>query len=108
MKVNALLALILSVNNDLIDTIAIHTDLVLAWVALRASYQWGNQSQILTLIGQLQGLKLHKGDSMEDYLKRPENSKTAWRVLEKQYLTRPSSKSFSTAYQGALRAEYKR
>jgi len=38
MKANAIFTLILLVNDDLVGTIAIHTDPALAWVALKASY----------------------------------------------------------------------
>jgi len=69
MKANAISALIISMNNDLVDLIATHTDPDLAWAALKVPYASGDHSQILTLSGHLQALRLCKGGSVEDYLK---------------------------------------
>lgn len=65
LKVSAILALILLVCDDLVDTIAMHTDPALARAALKDAYQFDNQSKILTLTSQLT-----EGDSVEDYIKK--------------------------------------
>ena len=69
-KVAAMSALTLFVLDDLIDTIAIHVDPTLAYAALKVAYWSGHQHQVLTLLGQLQTMKLSKGGSIEEYIKR--------------------------------------
>jgi hypothetical protein len=70
MKAAAMSTLTLSVSDDLIDTVAVHVDPALAWAALKAAYQSGDQSQVLTLLGQLQTMKLSEGGLVEEYIKR--------------------------------------
>ena len=69
-KAYACSALILSVSDDLVDTIAAFTDPAVAWQALKNAYQSGDQSQVLTLTSQLHSLKLSEGGSVEDYIKK--------------------------------------
>ena len=72
---NAISALILSVNDDSVDSVAVHDDPTTTWTTLKNAYQSGDQSQILTLTGQLQNLKMEEGASVEDYLKRVQELK---------------------------------
>lgn len=65
-KANACSALVLSVSDDLVDTIAAFTDPAVAWQALKNAYQFGDQSQVLTLTSQLHSIKLSEGGSVED------------------------------------------
>ena len=69
-KANACSALVLSVSDDLVDTIAAFTDLAAAWQALKNAYQFGDQSQVLTLTSQLHSIKLSEGGFAEDYIKK--------------------------------------
>ena len=69
-KANACTALVLSVSDDLVDTIAAFTDPAVAWQALKNAYQSGDQSQVLTLTSQLHSIKLSEGGSIEDYIKK--------------------------------------
>jgi len=69
-KANIISALILSINDNLVETITAQIDPALAWATLKTMYQFGNQSQILTLISQLQVIRLSKKGSMEDYIKK--------------------------------------
>jgi hypothetical protein len=68
-KAVSILALVFSVNNDIIDTVATHVDSAASWAALRATYHSRDQSHILALISQLQTMKLFEGGSVEDYIK---------------------------------------
>ena len=45
--------ILLSVSDDLIDLIGEHSDPALAWKTLKDQFNSGDQSQILTLMGQL-------------------------------------------------------
>jgi hypothetical protein len=67
-KVKALVVKILtmSVKDELIDTVAEHAEPLAAWAALKKAYQARSQSQILTLTGQLQTMKLAEGASTEE------------------------------------------
>ena len=69
-KILACRLLLLSVTNDLIDLIAEYIDLVVAWKALKDQFNVGDQSQILTLMEQLQSLRMHEGGSVEEYIKK--------------------------------------
>lgn len=69
-KMLAFRLLLLSVSDDLVDMIAEHSDPAKAWKTLKDQFHSGDQSQILTLMGQLQTLKMNEGGSVEDYLKR--------------------------------------
>ena len=62
--------ILLAVSDDLVDMIAEHTNPAEAWKALKNQFESGDQSQILTLMGQLQSLKMHEGGSIEDYIKK--------------------------------------
>ena len=62
--------ILLSVSDDLIDLIAEHSDPALAWKTLKEQFNSGDQSQILTLMGQLQSLKLNEGGNIEEYLRK--------------------------------------
>ena len=69
-KAMATRILTLAVNDDLVDMVATHADPALAWAALKAAFSAGDQNQILTLMGQLQTIRLTEGGSLEDYLKK--------------------------------------
>jgi hypothetical protein len=69
-KALAMRVLTLSVADDLVDLVAAHTDPSKAWKALKDAFQARDHSQILTLMGQLQTMRLVEGGSMEDYTKR--------------------------------------
>ena len=62
--------ILLSVANDLIDLIAEHSDPAVVWKTLKDQFNSGDQSQILTLMGQLQSLKLSEGGAIEDYIRK--------------------------------------
>ena len=62
--------ILLSVSDDLIDLIAEHSDPALAWKTLKEQFNSGDQSQILTLMGQLQSLKLNEGGNIEEYVRK--------------------------------------
>jgi hypothetical protein len=49
--------------------------LLLAWTTLRAAYHGGDQSQILSLTGQLQTMRLAEGTSIEEYIKKARETK---------------------------------
>jgi hypothetical protein len=70
MKDTAVSGQILSVHNDIIDVVAAHRCPTAAWLALRNAFQFGDQSQILGLMSQLQSIKLMEGGSVEDYIKK--------------------------------------
>jgi hypothetical protein len=70
MKASAMSALVLSVNNDIVDLVAVHTDPADAWSALKNAFQSGDQFQILTLTSQLQTMRLAEGGSVEEYIKK--------------------------------------
>jgi len=69
-KILACRLIILSVSDDLVDLIAEYSDPALAWTALKNQFQSGDQSQILTLMSQLQSLKMNEGGSVEEYIKK--------------------------------------
>ena len=69
-KILACRLLLLSVTEDLIDLIAEYTDPTAAWKALKDQFNVGDQSQILTLMGQLQSLQMYEGGSVEEYIKK--------------------------------------
>ena len=69
-KATATRILTLAVNDDIVDMVALHADPALARVALKALFSTGDQSQILTLMSQLQTIRLSKGGSIEDYIKK--------------------------------------
>ena len=60
----------MAVCDDMVDTIASHTDPALAWKALKDAFHSRDQGQVLGLISQLTTMRLTKGASIEDYLKR--------------------------------------
>ena len=62
--------LIISLIDDLVDLVAEHIDPAIAWKALKEQFNSGDQSQILTIMGQLQTLRMNEGDSIEDYVKK--------------------------------------
>jgi hypothetical protein len=64
----------MSVNEDFINIIAEYTKPTTSWAALKKAYQEGSQSQILTLVDQLQTLKLAEGASAEEYVTK------AWEI----------------------------
>ena len=74
-KILACRLLLLSVTDDLIDLIAEYTDPTVAWKALKDQFNVGDQSQILTLMGQLQSLRMHEGGSVEEYIKKAQELK---------------------------------
>jgi hypothetical protein len=69
-KASACRAITMAVADDLVDMVAGHIDPANAWKALKDQFHSGNQSQILTLMGQLQTLRLPEGGSIEDYTKK--------------------------------------
>jgi hypothetical protein len=69
-KAAACKILIMAVCDDLVDTVAAHTDPALAWRALKDAFHSGDQGQVLGLISQLTTMRLAEGASVEDYLKR--------------------------------------
>jgi len=62
--------MILSVSDDLVDMIGEFSEPALPWKALKDQFQSGDQSQILTLMSQLQSLKTNEGGSIEEYIKK--------------------------------------
>ena len=62
--------ILLSVSDDLVDLVADHSDPAQAWKVLKDQFHLGDQSQILTLMGQLQSLKMKEDGSVEEYIKR--------------------------------------
>ena len=62
--------ILLSVADDLIDLIAEFSDPALVWKTLKEHFHSGDQSQILTLMSQLQSLKLTEGGAVDEYLKK--------------------------------------
>ena len=58
------------VVDDLVDTVAAHTDPALAWRALKNAFHSGDQGQVLGLISQLTTMRLAEGVPVEDYHKR--------------------------------------
>ena len=69
-KILACRLILLSVTDDLVDLVAEHIDPAIAWKALKEQFNSGDQSQILTIMGQLQTLRMNEGDSIEDYVKK--------------------------------------
>ena len=67
--------LILSISDDLIDLVARHSDPALIWKTLQEQFHGGDQSQILTLMSQLQSLKMSEGGSVEEYIKKAQELK---------------------------------
>ena len=67
--------ILLSVSDDLIDLIAEHSDPAMAWKTLKDEFNSRDQSQILTLMGQLQSLKLSEGGNIEDYVRKAKELK---------------------------------
>jgi len=49
MKASALFAIILSVIDDIVDIVVVHSNPMLAWEALKTIYHSGDHSQILIL-----------------------------------------------------------
>ena len=72
----------LSVADDLIDLIAEHSDPVVAWKILKDQFNSGDQSQILTLMEQLQSLKLNEGSNIEDYIRKARELKNRLSSME--------------------------
>ena len=66
----------LSVADDLVDLIAETSDPAVAWKTLKEQFNSGDQSPILTLMGQLHSLKLNEGDAVEDYVKKARELKS--------------------------------
>ena len=62
--------LLMSVADDVVDLVAEHTDPVVAWKALKDQFNSGDQSQVLTLMSQLQSMRMQEGGSVEDYVKK--------------------------------------
>lgn len=62
--------LLLSVFDNLIDLIAEHTNPTAAWKAFKDQFNARDQSQILTVMGQLQSLCMTEESSIEDYIKK--------------------------------------
>ena len=56
--------------DDLIDLIVEHSDPAIAWKTLKDQFNSRDQSQILTLMGQLQSLKLSEGGAIKDYIRK--------------------------------------
>ena len=69
-KILACRLILLSVIDDLVDLVVEHIDSAIAWKALKEQFNSGDQSQILTIMGQLQTLRMNEGDSIEDYVKK--------------------------------------
>ena len=69
-KILACRLILLSVTDDLVDLVAEHIDPAIAWKALKEQFNSGDQSQILTIMGQLQTLRMNEGDSIEEYVKK--------------------------------------
>ena len=69
-KILACCLILLSVADDLVDLVAETSDPAIAWKTLKEQFNSGDQSQILTLMGQLHSLKLNEGDAVEDYVKK--------------------------------------
>ena len=62
--------ILLSVTDDLIDLIAEFSNPALVWKTLKEQFHSGDQSQILTLMSQLQSLKLTERGAVDEYLKK--------------------------------------
>ena len=62
--------LILLISDDLIDLVVGYSDPALIWKTLQEQFHGGDQSQILTLMSQLQSLKMSEGGSVEEYIKK--------------------------------------
>ena len=62
--------LLMSVADDVVDLVAEHTDPAVAWKALKDQFNSGDQSQVLTLMSQLQSMRMQEGGSVEDYVKK--------------------------------------
>ena len=62
--------LVMAVYDDMVDTVASHTNPTLAWRALKDAFHSGDQGQVLGLISQLTTMRLTEGAPVEDYLKR--------------------------------------
>ena len=69
-KATATQILTLAINDDIVDIVASHAYPVHTWAALKAAFSAGDQSQILTLMSQLQTIRLSEGGSIEDYIKK--------------------------------------
>jgi hypothetical protein len=69
-KATATRILTLAINDDLVDMVAAHADPALAWAALKTAFSAGDQNKILTLMGQLQTIRLPEGGSVKDYIKK--------------------------------------
>lgn len=69
-RVLACQSTLMSVSDDLVDLVAEHTDPTMAWKTLKEIFHSSNQSQILTLMGQLQSLRMNEGSVVEDYVKK--------------------------------------
>jgi hypothetical protein len=67
-KALAIKPLTMVVKDDLIDSVAEYIDPSVVWATLKNSYQANSQSQILTLTGQLQNLKIPEGSSDKEYI----------------------------------------
>ena len=62
--------LLMSVADDVVNLVIEHTDLAVAWKALKDQFNFGDQSQVLTLMSQLQSMRMQEGGSVEDYMKK--------------------------------------
>jgi len=62
--------ILLSVVDDLIDLVAECSDPTAMWQTLKNQFNAGDQSQVLTFMGQLQTIKMTEGGSIEEYTKK--------------------------------------
>ena len=74
-NVQALKIIIMLVADDLIIILASQADLARAWKALKDYYQAGDQNQVLTVLKQLQQMRIAEGGSVEEYLKKAREMK---------------------------------
>ena len=87
-KILACRLLLLSVTDDLIDLIVEYTDPAAAWKVLKDQFNAGDQSQILTLMGQLQSLRMHEGGSVEEYIKKARELKNRLSSMDERLTDR--------------------
>ena len=62
--------IMLTIADDLVDTIAEHTDPAKIWAALKEQFLSGDKVTILSLVGEISTLKITEGESIIEFIKK--------------------------------------